>query len=278
MSFGHTDSSAVPPPLPARPRGRRGRRFASFRTISALILREMSTTYGRSAGGYLWAVLEPVAGIWLLTLVFSLFLRRPALGVSFPLFYATGMMPFLTFTGIAGKVAQSLTFSKQLLAYPGVTWADAIIARFLLNALTEAMVCYLVFSGIMLFEDTRVIVDLPVVGLSLLMSAALALGMGTLNCFLFTRFPLWQRAWSVLMRPMFLISGVMFLYQTVPEPMRDALWYNPLVHVVGMMRHGFYATYDAEYVSPLYIFAISGVLLLTGAVFLRRYHRDLLNT
>jgi hypothetical protein len=56
---------------------RRPRFLASFRTITALILREMATTYGRSPGGYLWAVLEPVAGVALLSLVFSLALRNP---------------------------------------------------------------------------------------------------------------------------------------------------------------------------------------------------------
>ena len=31
-------------------------RFATLRTITALILREMATTYGRSPGGYVWAI------------------------------------------------------------------------------------------------------------------------------------------------------------------------------------------------------------------------------
>ena len=45
--------------LPPQPQ-LRPPRVQTFRTISALIMREMQTTYGRSPGGYLWAVLEPV--------------------------------------------------------------------------------------------------------------------------------------------------------------------------------------------------------------------------
>ena len=41
----------------------RGRSFASLRCVIALMLREMATTYGRSPGGYLWVMLEPIAGI-----------------------------------------------------------------------------------------------------------------------------------------------------------------------------------------------------------------------
>ena len=47
------------------------------RTVLALMLREMATTYGRSAGGYLWAILDPVLGIALLSVLFSLALRHP---------------------------------------------------------------------------------------------------------------------------------------------------------------------------------------------------------
>ena len=48
-----------PPMTPLTPRA--PRRFATVRTSVALMLREMVTTYGRSPGGYIWAVVEPVA-------------------------------------------------------------------------------------------------------------------------------------------------------------------------------------------------------------------------
>ena len=41
-------------------------RFQMGRTVVALMLREMATTYGRSAGGYAWAILDPVLGVTLL--------------------------------------------------------------------------------------------------------------------------------------------------------------------------------------------------------------------
>ena len=113
------------------------RSFASFRAIGALILREMATTHGRSPGGYLWAVLEPVAGIALLTLIFSLAFRTPALGSNFALFYATGLVPLTFFTVITGRVGSAVNYSRPLLVYSTVTFLDAILARFLLNGLTQ---------------------------------------------------------------------------------------------------------------------------------------------
>lgn len=253
------------------------RPFASLRTIVALMLREMATTNGRSPGGYLWAVLQPVAGIALLTVVFSIALRNPPIGVSFPLFYATGMLPFLMYMGVSLKVGMSVLFSRPLLAYPSVTFIDAIIARFLLNTLTEVMVAYIVLAGILVIFDTRAVLDLPSIALSLGLTALLALGVGALNCYLLTRFPIWQQFWSILMRPLFFLSCVFIVFDDMPRFAREILWYNPIVHLVGLMRRGFYPTYDAPYVSEVYVLAVSGLCLLMGLILLRRNQYQLLN-
>lgn len=272
-----TDLSPSRPPLPmGRPQVTR-RRLPGLRTVSALMLREMSTTYGRSPGGYLWAILEPVAGTLLMTAVFAAFFKMPPLGTSFPLFFATGIVPFTIFTGLSGAVAQAVNFSRPLLAYPSVTWVDAILARFGLHFLTDLMVAYILFAGIMVLFPSPVILNLAYIAGALALTAALAMGVGILNCFLFTQFPVWQRGWSILMRPMFVISGALIPFETIPQPWRDWLWYNPVVHLIGLMRRGFYFSYDAPYVSVTYVLVISGVCAVVGLVFLSRYHRDLIN-
>ncbi|MDC0739363.1 ABC transporter permease [Cognatishimia sp. SS12] len=254
----------------------RPRKFASARVVGALMLREMATSYGRTPGGYLWAVLEPVAGITLLTLVFSIGFVTPALGVSFPMFYATGLVPFLAYSSLSGKIATALMYSKPLLAFPSVRFSDALLARLLLNGLTQIMVAYLVFGGIMLWLDPRVIPDTRSLATALALCAGLAMGIGTLNALLFALWPVWQQIWSVLMRPLFIVSGIFYLPEDIPRPYRDMLELNPLIHVVGLVRRGFYASYDAAYVSPIYVLLISGVALVAGLVFLTRFHRDLL--
>lgn len=269
-----TGSSA--PAAALRPTGA-NRRFASIRTIVALMLREMATTYGRSPGGYLWAVLEPAAGIALLTVIFSIGFKSPPIGTNFPIFYATGMVPFLLYMDVSGKVSLSIVFSKPLLGYPSVKFLDALIARFLINFITQILVAYVIFAAILLIFETRTVLDLPKMGLSLAMAGALAFGIGTMNCFLMTMFPVWKRIWNIVNRPLFIISCIFFVFDTIPEPYRGYLWYNPLIHVVGMMRDAFFPSYHATYVSPAYVFGLSLSLTVFGLVFLARYHRDLLN-
>lgn len=249
--------------------------FAGVRTVFALILREMSSTYGRSAGGYIWVILEPVLGIALLTAIFSLGFKHPRLGSNFPIYYATGLLPFQFYSIISGKVAQAISYSRQLLTYPRVTFIDVIVARLILNILTQLIVGCILLTGIRMAFETRTTLDLSRVVLSYSMATALAVGVGTLSCFLSSMYPLWSRVWGIVTRPLFLISGTIFLYETIPEPYRGWLWYNPLIHVTGEMRAAFYFSYDAPYVTPSYVFGVSAVCLMAGLLLLRRFHRDI---
>lgn len=258
--------------------GLHARQHKTIRCVAALVLREMSTTYGKSPGGYLWAFLEPVGGLAIMTVAFSMAFHSPALGNNFPLFYATGYLPFMMYSDIAVKVGQSMRFSKPLLFYPSVTFFDAIIARFLLNGLTHLLVFYVMIFCIFNFFDTTATLDHTSILNSMCMALSLGLGVGILNCFLFGKFPIWERVWVIVTRPMFIISCIFYLFETLPTQIREYLWFNPIAHVVGEMRRGFYPTYDAVWVSPAYVYFFSLSLTLIGLIFLSRYHRDLLNS
>lgn len=273
--------TAFPADIKATPKLRpvhRQRSFPSMRAIGALILREMSTTYGRSPMGYLWAVAEPVGGIILLTAIFSVGLASPPLGTNFAIFYATGVVPFLLYMGMSAKIAVSITYSKQLMTYPAVTFMDALIARTMLNAVTQVLVAYIVFSGIYFFQETRT--DPQIIGIliALLMALSISIGVGTINCFLFSAFPSWALIWAILNRPMFMIACIFFIFDNVPQPYRDWLWYNPIIHMIGQMRRSFYPSYSGDYVSYTYVFGLSLLLTAIGLALLVRYHRDLLNS
>ena len=153
------------------------------------MLREMVTTYGRSPGGYVWAILEPVAAIALLSFAFSLAFRAPSLGTDFPIFYATGYLPFMLFHDVSNKTSTAIRFSRPLLNFGALCWLDVVIARFSLNLFTQVFVGGLLVGAMMVFLDTRVLPDIPKIAVALGMAAMLAAGVGVLNCYLFMAFP-----------------------------------------------------------------------------------------
>jgi len=267
---------ADPAPLLA-PDAMRIRRFATLRTVTALMLREMSTRYGRQPGGYVWALLQPLAMIVILGFAWSLLMKSPTLGTSFLLFKATGFLALQMFTLQSSVVGMAMKFSRQLLFYPGVTWVDAILARFTLNALVHTLVTAIILYGIIVYDDVRTMLDWGAIVLAMSLAAGAGLGMGCLNCYLFQRFPVWEQAWGIITRPLFLISGVIILYEDMPRLAQDILWYNPVLHITGIMREGFYPVYSPSYVSIIYVMLWVLIPMLLGLILLRRHHRTLLN-
>lgn len=243
----------------------------------ALILREMSTRYSRTPGGYIWNVIEPLAAILFLSIGFSLFLRSPALGTSFLLFFATGYMPFDLYVTLSRSCATAITFSRPLLKYPAVTWVDALLARFALNSLTGILNTVLLLGGILIIIDSRTTLSFPPLIEAMGLAMLLGLGVGAVNCVLSGLYPIWTLIWGILNRPLFLASGIFFLYDDMPPLAKEILWYNPLVHIVGLMRTGFYPTYTASYVNEIYVLLVALGLLTLGLILLGRYHRDIIN-
>ncbi len=246
------------------------------RTTVALMLREMGSTYGRTPGGYVWAILEPIGMIVLLAAAFSLIVRVPSLGNSFIIFYATGYLPFQIYTSTAEKTTRALHYSRALLSYPSVLWIDAFLARFVLNFLTGTTVFCIVMTGIVIVVDARVSLDIFPVIIGLSSAASLGFGVGMINCMLGGLFPVWTNIWSIVSRPLFLASGVLFIFEDMSGLVQSILWWNPLMHVTGMVRTGFYSTYNPMYISLPYVWIVALVLILLGLIFMKPNYQKIL--
>jgi len=249
-----------------------------LRVIIALMMRDMATSYGRSSLGYLWAVLEPVGAIAVLSLAFGIALNNPALGESFPLFYASGYMPFMMYNTVQSQVAAAMRDNLQLLFYPRVTYMDAIFARFTLTVMTQLLVAVIIFVGIIWLDGINQRISVPHVLIALSVAAFLGLGMGVLNLIIIFLWPSWRHIWSIINRPIFLISCIFYIFDALPVWVQSILWFNPLIHIIGEARVGFYTIYEGEYIVLAYPMLIGAVTLLLGLALLRRHAQDLINS
>ncbi|PIE12391.1 MAG: sugar ABC transporter permease [Rhodobacterales bacterium] len=270
------DEQDFPPALePSMPR--KDRSFPALRVIVALILREMATTYGRSPGGYLWAIVEPVGMIVVLSFGFSLLMRSPSLGHSFMLFYATGYLVFNHYSRIYGSVVNSINYSRPLLKYPAVTWIDSMIARLTLALLTNLFNSFLIIGGTILVVGTSGVIDPVPVFLAFFLATMLGLGIGAMNSVLMGLFPIWRSLWNIAMGPLMIASAVIYIMEDLPDFAQNILWWNPLTHITGLSREGFFSTYHPNYISEVYVLVIGTVFLVLGLIFLRANYLKILN-
>lgn len=242
-----------------------------LRVVGALLRREMTTRYGRSAGGYFWAVAEPVGMVAMLALVFSAVAHVPPLGRSFIAFFSTGYIGFSFYRATSETMAGSLVNNWPLLRFPNVNPFDAIVARLILQVLTNLAVAMIVLGGAFMLTEEPMRLDQLGIVAALGAATVLAAGVGVCNAVLFMVSPLWQRLFPIVNRPLFLVSGVFFLPEDMPNEFQALLAFNPLVHVIGALRRAIYPVYHARHDDLLYPAGLGLVLLLLGLLLLRRH-------
>ena len=235
------------------------------------MVREMITRYGRSWGGYFWAIAEPVGMITLLALAFSQFLRSPPLGSSFVLFYAVGYIPFAFFLTINSITSSAVASNRALMKFPMVSPMDTILARACLQILTMIVVTVVILIGLSLILDEPIRPSLSGFMLACFAGSILGFGGGTLNVVIFAFFPFYKNVWAIITRPLFLVSGIFYTVETMPSHIQAILILNPLVHISGEAHKAFFPVYEGSFVNLAYPIGLGMFLFLLGGGLLIRH-------
>jgi len=237
-----------------------------IRIVVAFLLREMATRYGNKPGGYIWSFLEPAAYIAIMSVLFGAISHVPPIGTSYILFFATGYLAFQLYRATETYVVKAVDANKNLLSYPIVSPIDPVIARFLLQAITWIVVSSIILA--VCHIDVRQVTEINFVPILLSMTFAwtLALGVGLLNSAFFFHSPLYEKLYTVVTRPLMLLSGVLHLPDGLPAPYKDYLLLNPICHIVMLFRKGFYSQYRADGLDIRYLTEWSVLLLAAGTL------------
>jgi capsular polysaccharide transport system permease protein len=231
--------------------------------VFALILRETQTRYGRHPGGYLWAIVEPVFFISCLLFISNALGRSSHTGIT-AMHFASGVLTFMLFRQTVQQSLAAVSGNRGLLMHPIVTPLDIILARVLLEAATNLLVTCIVAVGIFVIWG----LGPPASPLGLLgiiaLSSSLGLAFGLLFGAAAGVWPIVERILSPVMRVMFYISGVFFVPSALPSNVRDALLWNPVLHVTEAARVAWLEMPPETYGTLAYPVAVCAGTLLVG--------------
>ncbi|TCO80322.1 capsular polysaccharide transport system permease protein [Plasticicumulans lactativorans] len=234
------------------------------RVILAVILRETRTRFGKHRLGYLWALAEPLLQIGVLLLMFTALGRRSPVSGELWLFFVTGIVPWLMFRNLAARVMNAVSGNLALLGYPQVTPLDLMLARIVLEAATMVLVLVVLLLG--LAATGRV--ALPSRPLEVLAALTTLMflggGFGMLNAAIAAYLPAYAKVFSAVMRPLYFFSGVFYTAANLPQPARDWLLWNPLLHLIEWLRSGFFPGFDTQHLDRAYVLAWTLVLCFLG--------------
>jgi len=249
-----------------------------FRVVAALIRREMRAHFGESRMGYLWALVEPGLHLAVMLAVFIYILhRRPALGTNTAVFILSGIIPYFLYSKIASYLAGSVSGNRQLLTLPPVKLHDVIVARTILEATTYIFVGYLMFLALFMSGVAEAVpYDLLRVLEGFGFAIAIGVGVGMINIVIVSYFHNWMTFFGFLSTPLWFFSGLWYIPDEIPEPYRHYILYNPLVHVIMIVRSGFYREFKATLLDMPYLVGFAGVVLAVGLAMIRTARRRIL--
>jgi capsular polysaccharide transport system permease protein len=246
------------------------------RVIAALIIRETRTRFADAKLGYGWALIEPILHISLLSVTFAVLMRgRPPIGTHFFIFYYTGLIPYHIFVHTSSGMSHAITANGPLLQLPPVTTFDVIAARGLLEIATDVIVAVILLCGFGAIGLAAAPDDLWDPSIALLVTAAFGCGFGYINAVATVFFRSWEKAYAQLTRVLYFISGIFYVPGMMPDWVRDALAWNPLLHAIDWFRAGFFASYHPHWLDRSYLVVLAILSLLGGLALERGLRRKL---
>jgi len=235
--------------------------WAQGEVVYALVLRETRTRFGDHQMGYLWALLEPIIMILTFYILFEFADRDAPPGMDLFTFVSTGILPYLLFSSSVSRVADSISGNRALLFYPQVRPLDLVFARMSLEFLTYGIIfLILMFSHAVWMEQFSIDSALMVL-FGLILASLLGSTVGLIFCAMAQFSKVADRARGPLMRPLFWISGLFFTAHELPSGIRELALYNPVLHVVEVVRSGWFPSYKDTYVDSFYV--LSWILVFT---------------
>ena len=239
------------------------------RVISALLMREVITRFGRENVGVLWLIGEPM----MFTLGVATLWAAAGMnhGSSIPIvaFAITGYSSVLLWRNTVNRCNSGIQQNSNLLYHRNVRVIDVFVTRIILEmagATASFLVLAAIFTGIEMIAPP---VDplLVVAGWLMLawFGAALAIVVGAATAYS----ELVDRVWHPTAYLLFPLSGAAFMVDWLPPALQQTVLLLPMVHGVEMVREGYFGNVVPTHYDVAYMASVNLVLTLVGLFILR---------
>ncbi|MDH4189217.1 MAG: ABC transporter permease [Betaproteobacteria bacterium] len=209
----------------------------------ALFLREAVTRLAAGRGAWVWLLLDPVAQIAFLMVIFSAIRARAGAGVDFTVFLAIGVLGYQMFRSPADRAMEAIAANAALFSYRQVKPIDAVISRCLLEGLLQILVAAVLMSGTALLGLEVLPRDPLQFGAAYALLWCFGTGLGMALSVGNVLVPEIGKIARLVFMPLYLVSGVMFSPHILPPAARDWLMLNPVMQGIEMMRVSFFSSY-----------------------------------
>lgn len=243
-------------------------RFSNnWELIWALALKELRIRYKRSALGFLWALLNPLLMLVILTVVFSTIVRLSV--DKYAVFLISALLPWTFFSQTLSYSTESLIGNGELLKKVRVDktiFPFAAVVSNLINFLLSLVPLALILVVLRFpFHWTWIYLPVPLVGL-VLFTAGCSLFCAAANVF----FRDVGHIVQIVLTGWFYLSPVIYSLDFIPERYRLLLRLNPMVYILHGFRLAIYNGRLPSAQSAVLSVAVGSLTFALGYYFFRR--------
>ncbi len=245
------------------------------RVTHALMIRELTTRFGRENIGFLWIMVEPLLFAGLVATLWRLTKGPEEHGVSVIAFVITGYIPITLFRhGVARSVAV-FTVNSSLLYHRQVKILDFIIVRFVIEIL-GGMMAYLFIAIILIgFGEFPIPDNIGLLVAGWFLYALFCFSLCLVIAPLSEMSDVLEKFVSVTTYIMIPFSGLFYMVSWTTPDVRAYLLWSPFVNAMEMMRKGIWGEDLTAYYSIWNPIGFSIVLCAIGLAMCRKVRRTL---
>jgi capsular polysaccharide transport system permease protein len=234
--------------------------------IWAVMLRDMRSRFFNHGMGFILVPLWPLAHMVIIMAIRAVALHgaSPPYGESSLTFYATGLIPTLSFVYMSRFMGYSLLTNKAMLAFPRVKILDVLFGRAALEFISSVITIFLLMIILLALGEKPFPIDLERAVICYFATIYLAVGCGALVGVLSMLQPMIMTMYQLSTIIIYVLSGTIFVASNLPSSVGNALSYLPVTVCVEWMRTAYYETYSDRLVYTNYVFWFATVALLLG--------------
>lgn len=246
-----------------------------LRVIHALMIRELTTRYGRENIGFLWIMAEPLLFAGLVAIIWRFWKGPQEHGISIIAFVVTGYIPITLFRHGVMRSASIFTANSSLMYHLQIKILDCVVVRFIIEFLGGMMAYVFIAAILIAFDGVPVPANpgLPIAGWTLyaLFSFSLCLIIAPVS----EMSEVVEKLIPVTTYIMIPVSGLFTLASWLAPGPREYLLLSPFVNGMEMMRKGIWGDEITAYYNIWNPIGCSAVAAIIGLVLCRRIRRTL---
>mgnify|MGYP001292186206 CR=1 FL=1 len=234
---------------------------------SALIYKELSTRLGTSniVYGVFGIFVEPLGIIVILLLIRVVLRDRTYSDINLVFFVIAGVIPFYAFKDIAVRSLKSMKQNEPILIYKPVQPAGIVVARSTVELGIYSILYAIISFGVMAWSEKWLIHDFPLLLFAYFLLFLFSLGVGLIAIVVGHLYPLVNKIVPFLMRPLLFVSGIFIPLSAIPQNLRPALAFNPILQSIEISRHAISEAYMLDdLISLNYLISVSFMVFSFG--------------